>query len=170
MKWTKPHHLYYGIVLVGVSILLLYFQFSPFFPLLGWILLLLGIFLALDDLSYHLAGFSIISSLSGEAYVIILTTFPNEEEAEDLTQKLLEEKLITCSNRFPCTSQYWWKDEIEKAEEIYALLKTRTERIPEVKTYIQQHHSYDVPQIVVLPLKGGSQEYLAYLTQYSTDS
>lgn len=169
MKWKKPHHLYYGIVLMGVSVPLIYFQFPLFLAPLGWILLLLGIFLTLDDLIYHLTGFSIISSLLGEAYVIILTTFPNEKEAEGITRKLLEEKLITCSNRFPCTSLYWWKDEIEKANEIYALLKTRAERIPEVKTYIKQHHPYDVPQIVIIPLKGGSQEYLTYLSHYATD-
>lgn len=156
------HHLYLGLLLItfGVSLLFLENAIRFYISLFA---VGIGLFLTIDDLMYHLMGVSVISRVFGKHYVVILTTFSDEKEAKQIIKGLLEEKLIACGNRVPCASMYWWKGKTEQAKENYAFLKTTTENAPQVTAYIRERHSYEVPQILVLPIKEGNQEYLAYI-------
>ncbi|MBU8910764.1 MAG: divalent-cation tolerance protein CutA [Desulfobacterales bacterium] len=98
-------------------------------------------------------------------YCIILTTCPSNEEAHTLAAKLINEKLAACVQLSPITSYYTWKGGIHTDPEIRLLIKTRTKLYESVEQFIKQHHSYEVPQIVQLPIMGGSDEYLDWIDE-----
>lgn len=99
------------------------------------------------------------------AYCIILTTCPNNEEANTLASKLINEKLAACVQLSPITSYYTWKGNIHTDPEIRLLIKTGTRLYESVEQFIKQHHSYEVPQIVQIPIMGGSAEYLGWIDE-----
>ncbi|MBU8849821.1 MAG: divalent-cation tolerance protein CutA [Desulfobacterales bacterium] len=98
-------------------------------------------------------------------YCIILTTCPSNEEAHTLASKLINEKLAACVQLSPITSYYTWKGDIHTDPEIRLLIKTKTRLYESVEQFIKQHHSYEVPQIVQLPIMGGSDEYLDWIDE-----
>ena len=101
-------------------------------------------------------------------YCIILTTCPNNEEANTLASKLIKEKLAACVQLSPITSYYTWKGDIHTDPEVRLLIKTRTKLYELVEQLIKKHHSYEVPQIVQLPIMDGSDEYLDWIDESTT--
>ena len=102
-------------------------------------------------------------------YCIILTTCPNNEEADILASKLIKEKLAACVQLSPITSYYTWKSQIHNDPEIRLLIKTKTSLYELVEQLIKKYHSYDVPQIVQLPILDGSSEYLGWIDESTKD-
>jgi len=96
---------------------------------------------------------------------IVLITTPTQTQAEDLTQRLLKQKLAACVNLLPVTSHYWWKQKIEKTEETLMIVKTRRRLIKQIVKLVQKHHSYEVPEIIALPIIQGYPKYLAWITE-----
>lgn len=92
---------------------------------------------------------------------LILSTFPNKEEARKLGQELLNKKLIACYNLVPVESAYWWKGKIEEANEVLMIMKT-SKSFEQVEKFILVHHSYDVPEIIAIELKSVNQKYLSW--------
>lgn len=98
-------------------------------------------------------------------YCIVLTTCPNIDEAKTLASELVEEKLAACVQLNPITSYYSWKNEQHADAEIRLVIKTRTRLYEPVEQFIKTHHSYDVPQIVQVPITDGSDEYLDWVDE-----
>lgn len=98
-------------------------------------------------------------------YCIILTTCPNEKEAKALAESLVKEKLAACVQLSPITSYYRWKNEQHMDAEIKLLIKTRTRLFEPVEQFIKQHHSYEVPQIIQVPITDGSDEYFDWIDE-----
>ncbi len=96
---------------------------------------------------------------------IVLITTPTYEEADNLAQRLLKQKLAACINLLPVTSQYWWKNKIENAEETLMIVKTQPRLIKQIVTLVQKHHTYEVPEIIALPITQGNPKYLAWITE-----
>src|SRR5713226_6957595 len=96
---------------------------------------------------------------------IVLITTPTQTQAEDLTQRLLKQKLAACVNLLPVTSHYWWKQKIEKTEETLMIVKTRRRLIKQIVKLVQKHHSYEVPEIIALPIIQGNPKYLTWITE-----
>ncbi len=96
---------------------------------------------------------------------IVLITTPTYNEAENLTQRLLKQKLAACINLLPVTSHYWWKSKIEKTEETLMIVKTQPRLIKQIVKLVQKHHSYEVPEIIALPIIQGNPKYLAWITE-----
>lgn len=94
--------------------------------------------------------------------MIYMTTGSNGE-AEKISNTLLERRLAACANIFPIDSRYWWKDKIEKDNEVAVILKTRTELLDRAIETIKQLHSYEVPCIVSYEIKTGYQPYLDWI-------
>lgn len=98
-------------------------------------------------------------------YLVVLVTAGSENEAQQLARTLLEQKLIACANLLPVQSMYWWDDQIENASEVMMILKTTSavfkERLLEA---IQSAHSYDVPEIIGMPIILGSTAYLKWIS------
>lgn len=81
-------------------------------------------------------------------FITIYVTHSNKENAEKIVNTLLENKLIACVNYFPIEVSYHWKWNIENANEIVSLLKTRIENWVKVKDYIEENHPYETPCII----------------------
>ena len=99
--------------------------------------------------------------------IIVLTTTPNAEEAEDLARKIIGEKLAVCVQILPeIKSFYFWENEVQNESENLLLIKTFQEKFAELEKFIQAHHSYDVPEIVALESSEVSEKYLDWMKNY----
>jgi periplasmic divalent cation tolerance protein len=99
-------------------------------------------------------------------YLIALTTFPADQDAETLARTLIDEKLAACVNILaPMRSIYAWKGVTESADERQLLIKTTGERLRELEARLRELHPYDVPEFVVIPIAEGGADYLAWLIE-----
>jgi periplasmic divalent cation tolerance protein len=98
-------------------------------------------------------------------YCIILTTCPTDEDARELALKLVQEKLAACVQLSAVTSVYTWKGTTHHEPEIRLMIKTRTGLYQAVEAFIRQSHSYEVPEIVQIPVMSGSDAYLGWMDE-----
>lgn len=98
-----------------------------------------------------------------DEFAIVLTTVPSEELGKAIAQTLLKAKLAACINLFPIQSYYTWQGEINCDSELQLIIKTRHDLLPQITETIQSLHSYEIPEILVLPIVEGSQPYLQWL-------
>ena len=102
-------------------------------------------------------------------YIIVLVTTATKEEAEKIVQHLLNAKLIACGNIVgPVTSFFRWSGKVERAEEYLALMKSRKDLFAKLSEAVKALHSYEVPEILALPVVEGSKAYLDWLERYLT--
>jgi len=98
------------------------------------------------------------------SYIIVLVTTGTREEAKKITRSLLDQKLIACANILgPVSSLFWWKERINQENEFLVLMKTRSSLFKNLATTIKQMHSYEVPEIIGVPITKGEQSYLEWL-------
>ena len=99
--------------------------------------------------------------------LILLCTCSSREEATRLATTLVEERLAACVNILatPIQSVYRWQGAVEQAEEYLLLMKTTQARSAELEKRVAALHSYDTPEIIALPIVGGSEKYLAWLRE-----
>ncbi len=88
----------------------------------------------------------------------------SKEEAETIAQRLLEAKLIACANIIgPVSSRFPWSGKIDRAEEYLVLMKSRRDLFGVLSESVKALHSYEVPEIIALPVIDGSKAYLQWL-------
>jgi periplasmic divalent cation tolerance protein len=96
--------------------------------------------------------------------VVVLITASSEEEAHKIAELLVNEKKAACVNILPgVDSLFRWKDKLESARESLLLVKTKALLFPEIVELVERTHSYEVPEIIVLPIIAGSEDYLEWL-------
>ena len=96
--------------------------------------------------------------------IVVLSTAANEEEAERIARRLVEEKLAACVNVVPgVQSFYRWEGKIERQSEILLIAKTTTTKFADLEREVRALHSYETPEIIALPIVAGSSPYLAWL-------
>jgi periplasmic divalent cation tolerance protein len=96
--------------------------------------------------------------------IVVLTTCESEEEAARIARHLVENKLAACVNIVPkIRSVYRWNDKVEDATEFLLLIKSSRGHFDEVRTQIGKLHSYEVPEVIAMPIVDGSASYLAWL-------
>ena len=101
---------------------------------------------------------------SAANFFIVLVTAPDLKTARSLAKATLEAKLIACANLVPkIESHYWWQGKVESATEVLMILKTQKAKLAALEKLILSKHPYDTPEFLVLPLKAGSDKYLAWL-------
>jgi periplasmic divalent cation tolerance protein len=101
--------------------------------------------------------------------VFVYSAWPSSDAAQAAGAALVEARLAAAVNIIAgMTSIYRWQGAIERAEETLMLIKTRTGRIEEVIAEVKRRHPYDEPGIAVVPLAGGSAEYLDWMRREST--
>jgi len=96
-------------------------------------------------------------------YAVILTTAADQTQAQELAALLVEQRLAACVQMLPIYSCYRWKGQVMNDEEILLLIKTRADLYEEVEAFIKEHHSYEVPEIIQLPVQQGSKPYLNWI-------
>ena len=99
-------------------------------------------------------------------FVIVLSTFPVDEDASALARALVTERLAACVNILPpMPSIYRWEGNVEVVHEHQLVIKTMAARVESLKQRLNELHPYDVPEILVLPLSDGAPAYLEWLRQ-----
>ncbi len=103
---------------------------------------------------------------AANAYAIVLVTAPDLKTARRLATAALQARLAACVNLVPgLESHYRWQGKMESSREILLLLKTRSAKLSGLEAFIQTEHPYETPEFLVLPVRGGSKKYLAWLTE-----
>lgn len=98
------------------------------------------------------------------AYLLIFSTAPNLQDAEKIAETLVTEQLVACVNFVTdIHSVYWWENAVQKEREVMMIMKTRRKHFKEVERRIKQMHSYDVPEIIAVPIQRSSEEYLNWI-------
>ena len=101
-----------------------------------------------------------------EKYTAVFVTCPSKEEARRIAKRLLDEKLIACANIVNgVESIFRWKGNIDKASESLIIMKTVKNNLKNIEKTVKMLHSYEVPEIVALPLEWGSSDYLKWLSK-----
>src|SRR4029077_16317136 len=97
--------------------------------------------------------------------LVVLVTCASPKEAARIARALVKSRLAACGNIFqnPVRSIYRWQKKIESGKECMLLIKTSRSRFAKLQAAIRRLHSYEVPEIIALPIAGGSPEYLAWL-------
>jgi periplasmic divalent cation tolerance protein len=97
-------------------------------------------------------------------FLIVLITTKDKAEAEKISQTLLAERLIACANIVnPVLSCFLWQGKVNQSEECLVVMKTRKSLFGELSLCIRSLHSYDVPEVLALPIVDGSEAYLSWL-------
>jgi len=99
-------------------------------------------------------------------HLIVMVTTPDKEQAITIARTLVSEKLCACVNIIdPITSIYTWKGKIEESGEALMLIKTKEELFGQLTARIKELHSYDVPEIIALPILAGNPSYLKWIDE-----
>ncbi len=99
-------------------------------------------------------------------YIIIYITTSSVNEAEKIGSTLVKEKLVACSNIIsPIRSIYNWQGKICDDKEALMVLKTKKKLFNQIVKKVEKLHSYDVPEIIAIPIVEGSSKYLAWLNE-----
>jgi periplasmic divalent cation tolerance protein len=98
-------------------------------------------------------------------FCIITTTTDTQENADVITQMLLVKKLVACVQSSTIQSTYHWQGEIHNSAEILLTMKTKRSLFEKVQTEIEHLHTYDVPEIIMLPIISANQSYLLWLKE-----
>jgi len=98
-------------------------------------------------------------------YIVVMVTVP-EWEAPGLARTLVEERLVACVNLATgLRSIYWWKGKIQDEPEVLCIMKTRSARFEALRSRVKELHSYEVPEIIALPILAGHEPYLEWITE-----
>ena len=101
--------------------------------------------------------------------VVIFCTVPNKDEAKKISEALLKEKLAVCvSTVDKVSSMFLWNEELCKENELLLIIKTKKELFDKIEAVIKAFHSYNVPEIIALPVILGSQDYLGWIEHETT--
>ena len=97
-------------------------------------------------------------------YCAIFVTAGSRPEARRIARALLERRLVACANIIPgVESHYWWEGKVDHAREWLLVMKTRRDQFRAVELAVKQLHSYQVPEIIALPLIAGQADYLRWM-------
>ncbi len=101
------------------------------------------------------------------SYVLVVMTTSSKEEAVKIVHSLLNEKLIACANIVgPIASLFWWQGKIDEENEFLVFMKSRKNLFKRLSEKVTEIHSYDLPEIIALPIIEGSPLYLDWLRTY----
>ena len=98
------------------------------------------------------------------AYILVFMAAASEAEAQKVSLMLLEKHLIACANILgPVESMFWWQGKIDTAKEYYVIMKSDEKLFKKLSETVKKVHSYDVPEILAVPIVKGWQPYLRWL-------
>jgi len=92
---------------------------------------------------------------NSSAHIVIFVTAKDQQEAKSIADKLLIVKDVQ--------SIFWWDKKLDEAQEVLLIIKTRGDLFSKVEAVVKANHSYDVPEIIALPIIAGNQDYLNWI-------
>lgn len=101
-----------------------------------------------------------------DEFIVVLCTVPDDDCAEVLGRALVESRLAACVNALPgVRSFYRWQGELQTADEVQLLIKTRRSLFDGLQQWIAEHHPYEVPELVAHPVAKASDLYAQWLRE-----
>ncbi|MCK5235446.1 MAG: divalent-cation tolerance protein CutA [Deltaproteobacteria bacterium] len=108
--------------------------------------------------------------MSEKKYIVVFVTAASEEEAAKLGHAVVEDGLSACCNIVPSIrSIYKWEGKVFDENEVLCIMKTRKELFGALKKRVIELHSYDVPEVISLKIKDGSEDYLRWISEVTKE-
>ena len=102
--------------------------------------------------------------VTGKNYLVVFITTANAVEAQRIAHILLSERKAACVNIMPQVhSRFWWRGKIDSADETLLIVKTKASLLDELVRLVKENHSYEVSEIIALPIVGGNEDYLKWI-------
>lgn len=96
--------------------------------------------------------------------IVVMITCSSKKEANKVKKVLLEKRKAACVNIIPSVdSSFRWKGKIDSSLEVLLLAKTKKKMLKKIVTLVKKLHSYEVPEIIALPIIGGNRDYLNWI-------
>lgn len=96
-------------------------------------------------------------------FIVVFVAAGHEKEAKLIARTLVDESLAACVGMVNQKSVYCWKGETVEEKEILLIIKTRQTQFPKLRDRVLALHSYEVPEIISLPIQEGHEAYLDWL-------
>lgn len=104
-----------------------------------------------------------------EKILLALSTFPDRETAQRISNQLVTEKFAACANILPAIdSIYRWKDKVETGSETLVFFKVSEDRKSAFQDKVRSLHPYEVPEIIFVPISSGLPDYLRWVADSCT--
>ncbi|MBU0709919.1 MAG: divalent-cation tolerance protein CutA [Candidatus Omnitrophica bacterium] len=99
-------------------------------------------------------------------YVVIFITAANKKEAKLIARQLIKDKLAACVNVLDkVESLFWWQGKVDSAKEVLLIVKSKKEKLKKIIKTVKSLHSYQVPEVIALPIVGGFGPYLRWIDE-----
>ena len=96
---------------------------------------------------------------------VVNVTIPMEK-AEEMARAIVEKRMAACVNIIPgLSSYYWWDDKVQSAAEAMLVIKTTPAKVDELAAFVKEHHPYDVPELITIPIAEGLPEYVSWIIE-----
>lgn len=96
--------------------------------------------------------------------IVVFITAGTNDEANGIAKHLLDQRKVACVNIVPgVKSLFWWQCKIESEEEWLLIVKTKASLLPQVIRLVKEVHSYEVPEVIAMPIIGGNEDYLKWI-------
>ncbi len=97
-------------------------------------------------------------------YIVIFITCAKKQEATKIVKALLMKRLVACGNIVSnVESFFWWKGKIDRVQEWLLIAKSTRAKFDKITKVVKSLHSYEVPEIISLPISGGNKTYLDWI-------
>lgn len=104
--------------------------------------------------------------MNNKKMVIAYTTVDSKEKADEIARTLIHECLAACVTVTPeAKSFYKWQDKLEETQEFLLMIKTYEHLVPEIGSRFSSLHSYELPELIALPIVAGSPKYLSWIAE-----
>ena len=98
--------------------------------------------------------------------MVVLVTTSSQREAVRISEAAVRKKVAACANLIPSvTSIFRWKGQVQNSHEYLVIMKTSAGCYAALERLIRSMHSYEVPEIIALPVKNGLRPYLEWVKQ-----
>jgi periplasmic divalent cation tolerance protein len=96
--------------------------------------------------------------------VVVFITTSSMEEAHKVANLLLDQRTVACVNIVPrVDSVFWWKGKLDSTQESLLIAKTKASLLTEIIKLVKSIHSYEIPEVIALPVIGGNEDYLSWI-------
>ncbi|MBU1726853.1 MAG: divalent-cation tolerance protein CutA [Candidatus Omnitrophica bacterium] len=97
-------------------------------------------------------------------YIVIFITASNKKEADKIASALIEKKLAACVNIVEkIESVFWWQAKVDRSNEMLMVVKSKKSKFNKILKLVKSLHSYQVPEIIALPIVAGEKSYLSWI-------